>query len=120
MTGMEIQEIFKEGTHLLALRGKLDADGARALAGYFEGVVARGEGRVLLDFSGVDYVSSVGVRALLLGTKQLQGVGGSAEIAGLNPQLLQFFQMSGLSTIFPIHSSVEQALDPSASSGEKP
>ena len=108
---MEIESTQYENVQVFRLTGRLDEDGAATLQEAFEAIVPRGITRCILDFAGVEYISSIGVRALLLGTKQLQEAGGKAMLAGLNPSLVQFFQMSGLSTIFTIHSSVEEALD---------
>jgi len=114
---MEIESTQHEHLQVMRLDGRLDEQGAPILQAAFDETVPRGVTQCVLDFAGVDYISSVGIRALLLGTKQLQEAGGKAVLAGLSPALRQFFQMSGLSTIFTIHSSVEEALDANRPSG---
>jgi len=115
---MEVHESHRNGRQILILSGRMDESGAPLLKQHFEAAIRRGETDVLLDFAGVTYLASVGVRVLMACTKQLQTAGGRAELAALRPEMMEFFRMTGLSTIFVIHASVEEALDDPERSGQ--
>ena len=55
--------------------------------------------KLVLDFSGVEYVSSAGLRALLIGQKTANSKGGSMTLVQVADAVLQVFKMSGFSGI---------------------
>ncbi|MGN0343789.1 MAG: STAS domain-containing protein [Lachnospiraceae bacterium] len=58
--------------------------------------------KLVLDFSGVEYVSSAGLRALLIGQKTANSKGGSMTLVHVAEAVLQVFKMSGFSGILHI------------------
>ncbi|MDX2080349.1 MAG: STAS domain-containing protein [Terrimicrobiaceae bacterium] len=70
--------------------------------------LARG-GTVVLDMSGVDYVSSAGLRAILQLLKRFQSAGGRLHLAALQPPVREIFEISGFKSIVPIFPSVADA-----------
>ena len=58
--------------------------------------------KLVLDFSGVEYVSSAGLRALLIGQKTANSKGGSMTLIHVAEAVLQVFKMSGFSGILHI------------------
>ena len=58
--------------------------------------------KLVLDFSQVAYVSSAGLRALLIGQKTANSKGGSMTLIHVPDAVNQVFQMSGFSGILTI------------------
>ncbi len=58
--------------------------------------------KLVLDFSQVAYVSSAGLRALLIGQKTANSKGGSMTLIHVPEAVNQVFQMSGFSGILTI------------------
>ena len=58
--------------------------------------------KLVLDFSDVEYVSSAGLRALLIGQKTANSKGGSMTLLHVADAVLQVFKMSGFSGILHI------------------
>ena len=58
--------------------------------------------KLVLDFSEVEYVSSAGLRALLIGQKTANSKGGSMTLVNVADAVLQVFKMSGFSGILHI------------------
>ena len=91
-----VVESFKYGpVLLLKVNGRVDGVTAPKLQTVFESHVAGGARRVVIDLSLVDFVSSAGLRVLLLATKQLKPINGKLVISGARQSLLDLFQMSG-------------------------
>ena len=67
--------------------------------------------KVLLDFSGVTYMSSAGLRVLMLAAKQCQKQKGEIVIAALQPMLREVFRISRFDTIFKVFETARAALD---------
>lgn len=72
--------------------------------------ITAGAGPLLLDFSGVDYISSVGLRVLMLAAKQVKTQQGKIAIAALTPVVAEVFQISRFHLVFPVHPDVATAL----------
>lgn len=77
--------------------------------------------KALLDLSGVTYMSSAGLRVLMLAAKQCQTQHGVIVLAALQPFLQEVFRISRFDTLFKVFETVEAALEtltPAADSAE--
>src|SRR4051794_21650712 len=77
---MQITEHPGVGQVELRLTGRIDATWAELLSSTIEKAVRAGAHRVVLNFAGVDYISSLGIRVLVVQYKLLKSVKGSLEI----------------------------------------
>lgn len=66
-----------------------------------------GAAPLLIDFTGVEYISSVGLRALMLVARAVTAQKGKVAIAGLRPVVREVFQISRFHLVFKIYDSVE-------------
>ena len=96
----------------MAVRGRLDHAHAKA----FEASLAphlmhcREDGAALvLDFAGVDYISSVALRVLLLAARQVKVQGGRIAIAALTPIVAEVFAVSHFDMVLPVSPDVATA-----------
>ncbi|MBI3057596.1 MAG: STAS domain-containing protein [Betaproteobacteria bacterium] len=65
---------------------------------------------VVLDFSSVDYISSAGLRVLMLAAKQARASGGTVALAALQPVVLEIFQISRFDKVLACHPGIAEAL----------
>jgi len=70
--------------------------------------------RLVLDMSGVPYIDSSGVGALVSLFVGRRSNGKSMALVGLNPQGIAVLQVSGLVQLLPIFGSVEEAVSQAA------
>ena len=68
--------------------------------------------RVVLDLSGVNYVSSAGLRAVLQASKRVRASGGELRLCGLRGTVKDTMEISGFYGLFPVYDSAEAALAP--------
>ncbi|MEU0005342.1 STAS domain-containing protein [Streptomyces sp. NPDC006314] len=66
---------------------------------------------VIIDLSALEYCDSTGITVLIRAYYRAEAAGSTLGIAGLNPDLLRVFQVTGLHQLFTLHPTVEQALD---------
>jgi anti-anti-sigma factor len=71
---------------------------------------AAGQDGLVLDLSGVDYISSAGLRVLMLARKQAKAQGGTLVVAGLGPVVKEIFEISRFTAVFDIFPTVREAL----------
>ena len=67
------------------------------------------ENYLILDLSKCDYLSSAGIRTLLITEKKLKGTGGGLILCGLIPEVFQIIEMAGMLQIFRVMKSVGEA-----------
>jgi anti-anti-sigma factor len=103
---------------VLSVRGRLDASGADALGSALSAQLAQagadGVAQLVLEFAAVDYISSAGLRVLMLGARQARTVGVALSIAGMQPLVAEIFRISRFDTFIPVHASVEDAVSAEA------
>ena len=68
------------------------------------------KGSIVLDFSRVTYISSMGLRVLLLAAKQLRAVDGKMAIAALQPVVTEIFAIARFIHVLEIFPDVRTAL----------
>ena len=107
---MEISEEATGSAVVLKTRGRLDMH----TAGTFEQEVLvhvdNGMPIVVVDLSGVDYVSSAGLRSVLVAAKRAKAAHCRLSLCGLRDNVLKVFEISGFANILPIHSGPEEAI----------
>ncbi|MDE3089999.1 MAG: STAS domain-containing protein [Chloroflexota bacterium] len=94
---------------ILTPQGRLDAAGARPLEAELAQHIAAGEVNLLIDLAGTRYISSNGLRALLVASKRAKKRGGSLRLCCLSPRVAEIFEMAGFDRVFEIFASREQA-----------
>lgn len=107
---MDIFEIGKNGWMILDLKGRMDATTAPLVRERIKAVIDRGERRLLLDCSGLDYVSSAGLRVLFEAAYMLQGLSGTIGCYGVNDNVRKVFSLADLEADVPVHESQEAAI----------
>ena len=72
--------------------------------------IETGKNKCILDFAGVDYVSSAGLRTILLITHKLIDQQGHLIVCQLQPDVHSVFKMTGFDQIISQFPSLEQTL----------
>jgi anti-anti-sigma factor len=75
---------------------------------------------VVLDLSGVDYISSMGLRVLMMAAKTVRASGGCAAVAGLQPVVREIFEIARFQHVLPAYASVAEALQALAPRAAEP
>ena len=101
----------KEGSGtVVQLQGKVDATSAPSVEQALIGAIDKGEKKLVLDCASLDFISSAGLRSLLLAVKKMKAAGGAISLAALQPHVKEVFDISGFSSLFTIHASRADAL----------
>lgn len=106
---MEITQTQIGSAAVFVLKGRLDSKTSQAFEQQLLAAIKDGAQKVLLDFSQLDYISSAGLRVLLLATRALQEKRGAMALCALKPALKNVFDIAGFSQFFPLYASVEEA-----------
>ena len=94
---------------VLSLQGKLNS----ANSADIEADILRNTGqtnRLLLDLSGLDYISSAGLRVVLVVAKRLKQSAGLLVLCGIQNQVKEVFEISGFLDILDVVDTRDQAM----------
>ena len=106
---LEIREEVVDSIRLLVLSGRLDTDTSADLELALQDLLQAGERQFVVDLAGVGYVSSAGLRVLLMLGKSVEG-NGSLRLAALNPTVRTVFDVAGFTQLFSIFPDRAKAL----------
>ena len=107
---LDIGVLHEGSAVVLSLRGRLDGSNAPALIARMSGALEDGVGDLVLDCAGMSYISSAGLRVLLVGAKTCRQEGGRFALAALAPQCRSVLEMSGFLSVIEHHETCEAAL----------
>ena len=120
---MELSSSNLGPVRVLAAHGRLDHSHAKEfeaeLAPHLVDCTPAGS-PVVLDFANVAYISSVGLRVLLLAAKQVKSQQGRIAIAALTPIVSEVFQVSHFNLVLKVFPDVAAAAAELASDCQAP
>lgn len=98
------------GTVIAKADGRIDSSNSREFHSELEAVIADSDTAVVLDFEDVAYISSAGMRVILLTAKSLQQSGTEFVLCSMDDSIREVFKISGFDKIIAIHNSQAEAL----------
>jgi len=108
---MEVVKIVNEDVVILKMDGKLDAVSSVEVEKAFNEVISDGHKKIVINMSGVSYISSAGLRVLLVAAKNIREIDGKIIISSMINSVKKVFEISGFSTIFTIVENDEEAIN---------
>lgn len=105
---MDVVEQQIGGVTVIVLKGRMDSN----TSGGLEPVLferAKSCDAMVVDLKHVQYVSSAGLRVLLKTAKTSRAAENRLALAGLSPQVLEVFEISGFTAIFQIFDDADKA-----------
>jgi anti-anti-sigma factor len=115
MSDLKIDQQSENGVSVGLIKGRLDLHGAAVLESYAQQRLTAGDQRLVLDLSGVDYISSAGLRALLVVAKKVQAINGRLVLCALTPMVLNVMTISGFQQLLKICTTQAEAVTAAAS-----
>lgn len=97
------------GAKALRVTGRLDAETASDFDALCHEALADGNTKVLLDLTGLDFLSSAGLRRILDLGKQIHAAAGRFVLAARPGPVRQLLQQAGLAAMFPVLDTFELA-----------
>jgi len=107
---MEIREERLNQALVVHASGRLDAHTASTFESALLAKLEEKPARLVVDLAGVEYISSAGLRAILVAVKRGKALGCALAASGLRPNIREVFDLSGFGNLIPIHASVAEAL----------
>jgi anti-anti-sigma factor len=107
---MEISVRKERNISVVSVTGRMDAVTAPEFEKNLTELMSKGEKKFLVNLAGLEYISSAGLRSILVIAKQSKAGQGEVIFAGLKGPVEEVFKISGFHSIFKIFDSEETAL----------
>ena len=108
---MKIVNTVHDDIMQISLEGHPDAVTSVEADSEITRIIEAGQIKLLIDLSELTYISSAGLRVLLVAAKQLQQKAGKIVLCSMTPGVKEVFEISGFSSIFKIFPSVDDAME---------
>lgn len=107
---MNISTDRDNGTLIATVEGRVDSSNALEFHEALEAAINPDDQRMVLDCAGISYVSSAGLRVVLLVAKTLQKQNAKMGVCSLSASIREIFEISGFDRIIPVFVSRADAL----------
>jgi len=109
---MEVGAERRGNTGIVAVRGRIDHLNATAfhdaLKPHLED--CRDGGGIVLDLSGLDYISSAGLRIFMIAAKQARAANGRIAVAQMQPLVREIFEISHFHLVYEIFDTIDEGV----------
>ena len=95
---------------IVSLQGQINSANATAMEAQVLAIVDGGARNLVFDFSALDYISSAGLRMVLVVAKRLKQEGGLLVLCGVQPHVREVFDISGFLAILNVEPTRAEAL----------
>lgn len=95
---------------IMELKGRLDSNTSKDLDEAFSKLFINGVYNILLDLSGLEYISSAGLRILLMAVKTINKNEGRLALCSMNEFVKEIFEIAGFTPLFQVYSDREEAM----------
>ena len=106
---MRITETKQQGVTVVSPTGRIDSTTSPVLDSHLQALAKAGDHRVVIDFSGVDYISSAGLRVILSLAKRVKEARGKLALAAMGDSVRQVFELAGFLPLFMVEATTDAA-----------
>jgi anti-sigma B factor antagonist len=96
---------------VLKIKGRVDTVHSSSLENEVTQLFDSGEKNLIFNCSGMDYISSSGLRVFLIAQKKAKAINGKLYLCDMQPAIQEIFRISGFSNLFKIFATQEEALE---------
>ena len=107
---MNVSESRRDGYVVVSPTGRLDSASAATFERQLTSIIQRGDTRLVIDLTALEYISSVGLSVFLAAAKRIKAANGRLVLSGLNDRIRLVFEMSGFLRLFPVFPTVDAAV----------
>ena len=109
---MEVNTERDNGTLIAKAEGRVDGSNAREFEEALDSAITQHEDgqAVIVDFEGLSYISSAGLRVILLTARTLRKQDKEFVVCSLSDPIREVFEISGFDKIIPVYASKSEAL----------
>lgn len=102
MSELTLNTDMADGVAVFIPSGRIDSQTSKSFEEAVLAAIAAGSTRMVFDFADLAYISSAGLRVVLLAGKRLKTAGGKLVLTNLQPAIREVFEISGFLSLFTV------------------
>ena len=107
---MEIIEEIQDDISIYRLKGRLDSNTSQKLEEKLFQAISDGSKRMIVDFKDLNYISSDGIRVILIAAKAIKREEGQIMFCCMRDYVKEVFEIAGLGSLLPVVAAMDDAL----------
>ena len=107
---MNVEHQVLDTVDLVFMSGRVDAQSAPGVNEEIVNILDQGKNKMLINFKDLEYISSAGLRILIIIAKKLRASEGGLALCSLEEKIYEVFDVSGFTAIFQIYDTQEEAI----------
>jgi anti-sigma B factor antagonist len=107
---MDFMESISGDYTVITLAGKMDPASQKELLDRLMALIDSGRTKLVIDCACLTYISSSGLRVLLIALKRAIAEGGTLRLCGVHANIREILVISGFTSIFSIFGTLEEAV----------
>jgi anti-anti-sigma factor len=100
---MEISDEFTGDICVVSTRGRLDGNSSEQFGGRLQALIAPDRSKLLVDFSGINFVTSAGLRAVILVLKKVKAANGVFALCAVQAPVREVLEITGFTSMLQIY-----------------
>jgi anti-sigma B factor antagonist len=110
LVDLKLGHYNKDGIEVIDVAGTIDIDTAPRLRELLIDLVSTNSYQLIVNLERVEFLDSTGLGVLVGGLKRVRAHDGSLDLACTQERILKLFRITGLTNVFAIHDTVDQAI----------
>ena len=107
---LKLGHYTKDGIEVVDVGGEIDIYTAPRLRELLIDLVSKDNYQLVVNMDKVEFVDSTGLGVLVGGLKRVRAHDGSLDLVCTRERILRIFRITGLTEVFDIHQTVDQAI----------
>ena len=108
---MSVEHQVLDTIDIVFLSGRVDAQSAPGVNEEIAKILDQGKNKMLINFKGLEYISSAGLRILIIIAKKMRASEGGLALCSLDEKIYEVFDISGFTAIFQIYDTQKEAIE---------
>jgi anti-sigma B factor antagonist len=110
LVNLKLGHCNKDGIEVIDVAGTIDIYTAPRLRELLIDLVSTNSYQLVINLERVEFLDSTGLGVLVGGLKRVRAHDGSLELVCTQERILKIFRITGLTKVFGIHETVDQAI----------
>ena len=108
---MELLHTEQDDIQIIRIEGKIDSESVRSIEESLFNVIEQGFKKLAVDFKRIEFISSSGIRSLLMLVRKIDEYKGLLVVYNLKSQIREIFEISGIDNLIKICDTKKDSLE---------
>ncbi|GAA3729962.1 STAS domain-containing protein [Spinactinospora alkalitolerans] len=108
---LKLDHYTEDDTEIVVVEGEIDVYTAPRLRELLIDLVNKGNFHLVVNMEKVEFLDSTGLGVLVGGLKRVRAHDGTLDLVCTQERILKIFRITGLTKVFGIYESVQEAID---------